>query len=266
VIPVELDAGRSRRFPVCVPLQQLRRRLATSDAEGLAERVSSALQEQLARVAATLYRHDSWVTMPPAAALGVCRADGGCVRATLRPPAVVPHLVQQLQATGWPPTHTAGNATAAVFAVATPADRFDRCCCVGDHETPQLPQVAAAVQHVFTQRMAAVHQQRHTQALATTAAADDVVSSCHATSLPARSTAPRAYEGRALPEAAVARCVQPATCAHVCACMSRTLQGACVVLVMAQSHLGCHAPDCCVACVCLSQERCLQSVAAVWAR
>lgn len=84
-----------------VPLHNLRPILCTSDAEGLADRASRALQEQLQRL--VLWRHDDWRDLPPAASISVCRADRACIRASLRPQAVVPRLVDHLQQLGWPP-------------------------------------------------------------------------------------------------------------------------------------------------------------------
>jgi len=103
VFQAQLDVRRSRRFPVLVPLHNLRTILATSDADGLADRVSKALQDSLVRVHRSLWRYDSWQHLPPAGSISICRADGAAIRAALRPQAVVPRLVHHLQQTGWPP-------------------------------------------------------------------------------------------------------------------------------------------------------------------
>lgn len=84
-------------------MHNLRSILGTSDAEGLAERTSRALQEQVEHAANSLWRYDSWQQLPPAASISICRADGASIRAAPRPQAVVPRLVHQLQRAGWPP-------------------------------------------------------------------------------------------------------------------------------------------------------------------
>lgn len=103
VFHAQLDVRRSRRFPVSVPMHNLRTILATSDAEGLADRVSRALQDRLARAQRNMWRHGSWQDLPPDASISICRADGATIRAALRPQAVVPRLVHHLQQAGWPP-------------------------------------------------------------------------------------------------------------------------------------------------------------------
>lgn len=108
VIPVQLDVGRSRRFPVVVPMHSLRRILATSDAEGLAERVSRALQCRLTYASKNLWRYDNWQQLPPAATIFSCRSDGASLRASLRPQLMVPRLVHLLQQAGWPQEHLHG--------------------------------------------------------------------------------------------------------------------------------------------------------------
>lgn len=105
----QLDVRRSRRFPALVPMHNLRTILATADAEGLAERVSRALQDRLHKAHNSLWRHDTWQQLPPAASMTICRADGASIRAALRPQAVVPRLVQQLQQTGWPQCQLPGS-------------------------------------------------------------------------------------------------------------------------------------------------------------
>lgn len=105
VFHAQLDVRRSRRFPVSVPLHNLRTILATSDAEGLADRVSRALQDRLAHAQRNMWRYGSWQDLPPDASISICRADGATIRAALRPQAVVPRLVHHLQQAGWPPGH-----------------------------------------------------------------------------------------------------------------------------------------------------------------
>lgn len=105
----QLDVRRSRRFPALVPMHNLRTILATADAEGLAERVSRALQDRLHKAHNSLWRHDTWQQLPPAASMTICRADGASIRAALRPQPVVPRLVQQLQQTGWPQCQLPGS-------------------------------------------------------------------------------------------------------------------------------------------------------------
>jgi F-box domain len=102
---VQLDAARSRRFPVTVPLFNLRPLLGVSDTEGLAERTSKALQECAAACADRLWRCKSWQEFPHAASVAVCRADRAAVRMALRPEAVVPRAIHRLQQAGWPPAH-----------------------------------------------------------------------------------------------------------------------------------------------------------------
>lgn len=120
VFNAQLDVRRSRRFPVYVGMHNLRPILAISDAEGLAERVSRALQDKLLHLQHNLWRYDSWQELPPAASISVCRADGASIRAGLRPQAVVPHLVAQLQQLGWPPDTPPG-----LDAAASPAGSSD---------------------------------------------------------------------------------------------------------------------------------------------
>lgn len=60
------------------------------------------VQDQVSRLSAGLWRFSSWQQLPPAASISVCRADRSTVRASLRPQAVVPRLVHQLQQAGWP--------------------------------------------------------------------------------------------------------------------------------------------------------------------
>jgi hypothetical protein len=121
VFNAQLDVRRSRRFPVYVGMHNLRTILG-SDAEGLAERVSRALQDRLAHLQHNLWRYDSWQELPPAASISVCRADGASIRAGLRPQAVVPHLVAQLQQLGWPPDTPPGPHTAASAAGSSNGD------------------------------------------------------------------------------------------------------------------------------------------------
>jgi hypothetical protein len=102
VFNAQLDVRRSRRFPVSVSMHNLRTILATSDAEGLADRVSRALQDRVAQAQHNMWRYDSWQELPPAASISICRADGAVLRAALRPQAVVPRLVHHLQQAGWP--------------------------------------------------------------------------------------------------------------------------------------------------------------------
>lgn len=102
VFNAQLDVRRSRRFPVSVSMHNLRTILATSDAEGLADRVSRALQDRVAHAQHNMWRFDSWQELPPAASISICRADGAVLRAALRPLAVVPRLVHHLQQAGWP--------------------------------------------------------------------------------------------------------------------------------------------------------------------
>jgi hypothetical protein len=115
VFHAQLDVRRSRRFPVLVPMHNLRTILGTSDAEGLADRVSRALQERVAHAQHNLWRADSWQQLPPAASISVCRADGASIRAALRPQVVVPRMVHHLQQAGSPPV-AAQAATAGVAA------------------------------------------------------------------------------------------------------------------------------------------------------
>jgi hypothetical protein len=70
-------------------MHNLRTILATSDAEGLADRVSRALQDRVAQAQHNMWRYDSWQELPPAASISICRADGAVLRAALRPQAVV---------------------------------------------------------------------------------------------------------------------------------------------------------------------------------
>jgi hypothetical protein len=102
VFNAQLDVRRSRRFPVSVSMHNLRTILAASDAEGLADRVSTALQDRVAHAQHNMWRYDSWRELPPAASISICRADGAVLRAALRPQAVVPRLVHHLQQAGWP--------------------------------------------------------------------------------------------------------------------------------------------------------------------
>jgi hypothetical protein len=113
VFQAQLDVRRSRRFPVLVPMHNLRTILGTSDAEGLADRVSRALQERVAHAQHNLWRADSWQQLPPAASISVCRADGASIRAALRPQVVVPRMVRHLQQAGWPPVAATADVPAA---------------------------------------------------------------------------------------------------------------------------------------------------------
>ncbi|KAF6251802.1 hypothetical protein COO60DRAFT_1674389 [Scenedesmus sp. NREL 46B-D3] len=110
VFHVQLDVKRSREFPVIVPLDNLRPLLGVTDTEELAERVSKAVQDQVAKL--KLWRFSSWQQLPPAASISCCWADRSTVRASLRPEAAVPRLVHQLQQAGWPPQHAAATAAA----------------------------------------------------------------------------------------------------------------------------------------------------------
>lgn len=58
----------------------------------------------MGRLSSSLWRSTSWQDYPPAASISVCRADRATVRASLRPEAVVPRLVHNLQQIGWPPS------------------------------------------------------------------------------------------------------------------------------------------------------------------
>ncbi|KXZ42983.1 hypothetical protein GPECTOR_108g178 [Gonium pectorale] len=95
MLHVRLEEGRSSRFPLSVPLHNLRAVLAAPDVDALAERTSAALQDRIDRLpAAALYRPASASFtrggggggggLPASAALSVCRADRGSVRTAWR--------------------------------------------------------------------------------------------------------------------------------------------------------------------------------------
>ncbi|WIA28949.1 hypothetical protein OEZ86_011472 [Tetradesmus obliquus] len=73
VFQVQLHVKRPRKFPVYVPLHNLRPLLGVTDTEELAERVSKALQDQVAKLKP--WRFGSWQHLPPAASISCCRAN-----------------------------------------------------------------------------------------------------------------------------------------------------------------------------------------------
>jgi len=62
-----------------------------------------SLQACVERLSKALWKYPCWDQLPPAATISICRADRGTVRASLRPEAVVPQILHQLQQLGWPP-------------------------------------------------------------------------------------------------------------------------------------------------------------------
>lgn len=98
-------------------MHNLRTILSTSDAEGLADRVSRVLQERVAHAQRNLWRAQTWQQLPPCASISVCRADGASIRAALRPQVVVPRMVQQLQHADWPPVSAQAAVADAAVAV-----------------------------------------------------------------------------------------------------------------------------------------------------
>lgn len=97
-------------------------RIVTADVSqhALLTHAAAAVQDQVAKLKP--WRFGSWQHLPPAASISCCRANRSAVCARLRPEAVVPRLVHQLQQAGWPPQLAATDAAAAAATAAADAE------------------------------------------------------------------------------------------------------------------------------------------------
>eukprot|EP01025_Chloroclados_australasicus_P019759 TRINITY_DN2081_c0_g2_i1.p1 TRINITY_DN2081_c0_g2~~TRINITY_DN2081_c0_g2_i1.p1 ORF type:complete len:502 (-),score=36.64 TRINITY_DN2081_c0_g2_i1:866-2371(-) len=96
IFKVEIEYGRSKRFPVCVPLLNLRSILQEPDAIDLAARISQAVQEQLLQQER---RHRSSRQL-----ILVCRADRATVRFGFKNNLLVESILRWNEGLGWAPT------------------------------------------------------------------------------------------------------------------------------------------------------------------
>lgn len=133
--------------------------------------VCALLQERVARTAKCLWRYDSARDWPPLAAINVVRADRSCVRMTVRPAAIVPRVVSQLQALGWPPLPT--QPAAAPAAAAPAVQEQERQLQAAAHQLTDGESFSARVQQVAWLRDAcpASPQKQRSQPAALEAAA-----------------------------------------------------------------------------------------------
>eukprot|EP01026_Neomeris_dumetosa_P078340 TRINITY_DN846_c1_g1_i10.p1 TRINITY_DN846_c1_g1~~TRINITY_DN846_c1_g1_i10.p1 ORF type:complete len:498 (+),score=47.82 TRINITY_DN846_c1_g1_i10:83-1576(+) len=94
IFKVEMEYGRSKRFPLCVPLHNLRFILQEPDTADLANKASQLVQESL------LKRSRS---VSSSQLIQVCRADRGCVRLGFRNNLLVESVLRANEGQGWSP-------------------------------------------------------------------------------------------------------------------------------------------------------------------